>query len=168
MIVKEFDYVKGNTALAPKRKSTEKDRRKYEELKRAKKNRQRRIIDQRKSNIIAMIQISSLILLFGIITIARDSNVFELQNQLTNVNQQIKNVTDDNEALNIDLLKDSSLENVMTTANQSLGMTMATKDNLVPVDLSVNYFSSLDKKNTSENKTDNKGIINRMIDALGL
>ena len=41
MIVKEFDYVKGNTVVKPNRRISESDK-KYKELERSKRNKQKR------------------------------------------------------------------------------------------------------------------------------
>ena len=42
MIVKEYEYIRGNTATQPRR-SSEPDRKRYEELQKAKRERKRRI-----------------------------------------------------------------------------------------------------------------------------
>ena len=75
MIVKEFDYVQGNTVIKPQRKSKERDRKKYEELKRSKKNRNRRLLEKKKNRRSAMLQIALTILIAGTVIISRDANV---------------------------------------------------------------------------------------------
>ena len=112
-----------------------------------------------------MLQISLFILIMGIITIARDSQVFTMQKELTNINKEIKIYEAENEALKVDLLKASSLDNIKDIAENKLEMNIATKDNIVAVDLSQNYFKELDQKDKSENK-ESKGIINKVLDAL--
>lgn len=165
MVVKEYDYIKGNTALNPKRKVNERDNKKYDELKKSKKNRERRIQEQKRKTRATMLQISLFILIMGIITIARDSQVFTMQKELTNINKEIKIYEAENEALKVDLLKASSLDNIKDIAENKLEMNIATKDNIVAVDLSQNYFKELDQKDKSENK-ESKGIINKVLDAL--
>lgn len=165
MVVKEYDYIKGNTALNPKRKVNERDNKKYDQLKKSKKNRERRIQEQKRKTRATMLQVSLFILIMGIITIARDSQVFTMQKELTNINKEIKIYEAENEALKVDLLKASSLDNIKDIAENKLEMSIATKDNIVAVDLSQNYFKELDKKDKSENK-ESKGIINKVLDAL--
>lgn len=165
MVVKEYDYIKGNTALNPKRKVNERDNKKYNELKKSKKNRERRIQEQKRKTRATMLQVSLFILIMGIITIARDSQVFTMQKELTNINKEIKIYEAENEALKVDLLKASSLDNIKDIAENKLEMNIATKDNIVAVDLSQNYFKELDQKDKSENK-ESKGIINKVLDAL--
>lgn len=165
MVVKEYDYIKGNTALNPKRKVNERDNKKYDQLKKSKKNRERRIQEQKRKTRATMLQISLFILIMGIITIARDSQVFTMQKELTNINKEIKIYEAENEALKVDLLKASSLDNIKDIAENKLEMNIATKDNIVAVDLSQNYFKELDQKDKSENK-ESKGIINKVLDAL--
>lgn len=165
MVVKEYDYIKGNTALNPKRNVKEKENKKYDELKRSKKNHKRRIQEQKRKTRATMFQISLFILVMGVITIARDSQVFTMQKELTSINNEIKEYQAENEALEVDLLKSSSLDNIKDTAESELKMTIAKKENIAAVDLSQNYFRELDKKDKSEKK-ESKGIINKVLDAL--
>ena len=116
MVVKEYDYIKGNTALNPKRKVNERDNKKYDQLKKSKKNRERRIQEQKRKTRATMLQISLFILIMGIITIARDSQVFTMQKELTSINKEIKIYEAENEALKVDLLKASSLDNIKDIA----------------------------------------------------
>lgn len=169
MVEKEFEYIRGNTAIKPKRKVQEKDRRKYEELKKSKKNREKRILEEKKKNRKAVRQVAIFIVFMGILTIARDSQVFTVQNELASINNQIKIYTDDNEALTVDLLKNSSLDSIKTAAEENLSMTVATSDNIVPMDLSQNYFEDLDirDKKQEEVQIEDKGILDKFMDALG-
>lgn len=168
MVVKEYDYIKGNTALNPKRKSTERDRKKYEELKRSKKNRERRIQEQKKKNRAAMLQIAIFILVMGIVTIARDSQVFTSQKELSAINSEIKLYESDNEALQVDLLKFSSLDNIKNTAEEQLNMSLATRDNIVPIDLSSNYFKELDDRDKKVMEEKDKSFFDKILDALNI
>jgi len=148
MVVKEFDYVNGNTAVKPQRKSSERDRKKYEELKRSKKNRNRRLQDERKNRRSAMLQIAVAILIVGTVIISRDSKVYSIQNEVSKIKSEINNVTAENEALDVDLLKFSSLDNIKTNAEEKLGMVTSTKACLVAIDMDGNYFQELNDKET--------------------
>ena len=169
MVENEFEYIRGNTVINPKRKVQEKDKRKYEELEKAKKNRARRIIEEKKKNRKAIRHIAIFIVFMGILSIARDAKVFTMQNDLSSVNNQIDKYTDENEALRLDLLKNSSLDNIKTNAEESLNMKVATSEQLVAIDLSQNYFEELDIRDEEKQKAqkEEKGIFTRVMDALG-
>ena len=49
-----------------------------------------------------------------------------------------------------------------------MGMVNATKENTVSLDLSENYFQSLDDKDIVREKASQKGIIKKVMDALGI
>lgn len=167
MAVKKLeDYeINGNVVRKPLRKTTEQEREKYKQLQRSKKNRQRRLIEERKRNRRAIMQITILIFFMGVLTIFRDSKVFAMQNDLANVNSDIKEEQLENEALKIDLLKGSSLDNIKTTAEKDLGMTIASKDNMVEIDLSENYFQKLDDRDKKAKKNE-KGFFSKILNAL--
>lgn len=168
MAVKKLeDYeINGNVVRKPLRKTTEQEREKYKQLQRSKKNRQRRLKEERKRNRRAIMQITILIFFMGVLTIFRDSKVFAMQNDLANVNSDIKEEQLENEALKIDLLKGSSLDNIKTTAEKDLGMTIASKDNMVEIDLSENYFQKLDDRDKKAKEKKEKGFFSKILNAL--
>jgi cell division protein FtsL len=166
MEIKEFDYVRGNTAIKPQRKSSEKDRKKYEELKRSKKNRNKRLQEQQKNMRSAMLQIATAILIVGTVIISRDVKVYSIQNNISGIKSEIKNITAENEAIKVDLLKFSSLDNIKTNAEEKLGMVVATKDNLVEIDMSGDYFQELNAQEEISKNNEEKGLFSKMMDAL--
>ena len=149
MIVKEYEYIRGNTAAQPRR-SSERKRRKLEEERRKRKGAR---------------QIAAAIAILGFITIARDTKVYSMQSDLAKLNSEIKSVDDENEALRVELLKVASLDNIKTNAEEKLGMVVATKDEMLQMDLSGNYFEDLENDET--NAKDNKsGLFSKIMDAL--
>lgn len=158
--------INGNVVRKPLRKTTEQEREKYKQLQKSKKNRQRRLNEQRKRNRKAIMQIAIFIFLMGVLTIFRDSKVFSMQNELAKINSEIKTEQLENEALKIDLLKGSSLDNIKTTAEKDLGMTIASKDNMVEIDLSENYFQKLDDRDKKAAEVKNKGFLSKILNAL--
>lgn len=152
MIVKDYDYIKGNIATKPQRKSTELDREKYKELERSKWERKKRKHENERKKRVAALQIAGAVLALGFITIFRDNKVYSMQQEVTKINKSIKQVTEENEALNVELLKIGSLQNIKTNAEEKLGMVMATKDNMLQIDLSQNYFQELENEAQEENK----------------
>lgn len=165
MIVKEVEYYTGNTAANPKRKYDEQDRKKYEDLKRSKRNRNKRIKEDKKSRRSAALQVAILIFIVGTIIIARDNKVYLMQQDLSNINKQVRIVNDENEALKVDLLKGASLAKIRTNAETKLGMQTATKDSIVKLDLSNNYFAELDNDTETKN-TNSEGLLSKIKDAL--
>ena len=165
MVVKEYDYIKGNAALQPTRKVNEREDK--ERLKRKKERKNKKLAENRKYNRRALTQIALLIFVMGTITIFRESQLFSMQKQIDNITSETKSVNDENEALNINLLKSSSIKSVRESA-EKMGMINSTKDNTVSLDLSQNYFQSLDDKDAASDKASQKGIINRVMDALGI
>ena len=166
MEVKEFNYVNGNTAVKPQRKSTERDRKKYEELERSKKNRNRRLLEERKSRRNALIQIAVAILIVGTVIISRDARVYSMQSNVSDIKDEIKSVTADNEALKVELLKISSLDNIKTNAETKLGMVAITKDYIIPMDMEGNYFQELNDEEAINAKVEQKGLFSKIMDAL--
>lgn len=165
MIVEEVEYYKVNTAAIPKRKYDEVDRKKYEDLKRSKRNRNKRIKDDIKLRRKAICQVAVLIFLVGITIIARDNMVYLKQQDLSRINKQVRIVNDENEALKVDLLKVGSLAKIRTTAETTLGMQSATKEDIYKIDLSTNYFAELEN-DTEVKNTNSEGLLSKIMDAL--
>lgn len=166
LVVKDYDYVKGNTALKPKRKSTDHNvDKKYEDLRKSKIDRKIRLKDKHKKNRNGIIQVGSLILLLGIATVWRDANVYAMRNNLSNIKKEINQVTNENEALKVDLLKVSSLENIKSVAEGRLKMVIPNKDEVVRVDLSKENFEQY-VNNGDENVENQWKLLTKIKDVL--
>lgn len=165
MIVKEFDYIKGNTAVQPKR-SSEPDRKKYEDLQKAKKERKRRKLEDERRKRKGVRQIALAIFVLGVITIARDTKVYSMQKSLADINREIKVINDENEALRVELLKVASLDNIKTNSESRLDMEVATKDQMIHLDLSENYFEDLENDKANEKNNEKSGLFSKLMDAL--
>jgi len=146
MIVKEFEYVNGNTVVKPERRERETDKRKYEELQRSKKERNKRIREEEKKKRNGILQIAAFIFIVGIFIITRDSQVYSTQRDIDKINSEIKLIKDDNEAIRVELLKVSSLANIKTKAETKLGMVPATKENTIQIELPNKYFDNIEGK----------------------
>ena len=165
MLVKEYDYIKGNTAVNPRRQDNEQERIKREKLERAKRNRNKRLREEEIKTRKGILQVALIIVMLGFTTILRDSKVYEMQRDVTKINKEIKVINDENEAMRVDLLKVASLDNIKTNAEERLGMVAATKENMVEIDFSENYFEDLESDITNENNNQ-KGLFSRLMDAL--
>lgn len=160
MIVKEFDYVKGNTVVKPNRKIKESDK-KYKELERSQRNKKKREYMKQREKRIACLQIASLIFVIGLVVISRDTKVYNMQKELSTINSEISKVTDENEALRIELLKRGSLDNIKTNAESKLGMSIATKDNTMQIEVPSNYFEEENDSANDEKET----VLSKIMDA---
>ena len=163
MLVKEYDYINGSTAVNPHRQVRDKE--KQEKLEKVRRQRNKRIKEEQVRKRLGVLQIAFVIFLMGFITISRDSKVYSMQQEVTKINKEIKVISDENEAIRVDLLKVASLDNIKTNAEERLGMSVATKENTIQVDFSQNYFSDLESGITDENNTQ-KGLFSRLMDAL--
>lgn len=163
MLVKETEYYTANAVSAPKKKIDENNRKKYNDLKKSKINRNKRISNKMKARRIAALQITVLLFIVGFIIIARDNQVYSMQDNLTNIKSDIKNTNEKNESLKVDLLKAGSLSKVKAEAETNLGMHVTQKSNIVKVDFSQNYFAELDAKNTDD---ENTGFFSKIFNAL--
>lgn len=159
MIVRELDYVKGNVAVKPERKSTRTDNNRKKELK----NNKKRKRELQKKNYLrkSSIQIAAIIFLIGMATISRDAKVYTMQKELDKLDVEIKTMKDENEALRINLLKIGSLDNIKTQAEERLGMSIATKENTMEIEVPNNYFE--EKKEETEEKK--KTLFSKLLDA---
>jgi cell division protein FtsL len=165
MIVKEYDYVRGNNAISPKRKSNEKDKKKYEELKRSKRDRNKRKLEEQKGIRKTAVQIACVIFFVGMVTISRDAKVYNMQKEVINLDSQIKVVNDENEALRVELLKVGTLDNIKSQAEERLGMVVATKDNRIQVEIPKDYLQDEDDKKSND-KAKQETLFSKLMDAL--
>lgn len=163
LVVREYDYIKGSTVAKPSRKSrVQKPDKKYKELKRNKKNKNRRIKNQKINDRKYILNVALIILSFGCITIFGDGKVYKMQKQVSDLNTEIKQTQEENEALKVKLLKFSSLSNIQENAETKLGMTIAGKENIVKIDFSDDYFKDI-KIDNNTNKNETKSLFSRLI-----
>lgn len=145
MVVREYDYIKGSTAVKPERKIREK---KHNNKKRGlhKLKRNKQLLEQqkqRKNNRKYAATIAAMIFTFGCITILGDSRVYKMQKNVTDLNSDIKKMQEENEALKVKLLKFSSLSNIEESAVANLGMVTPNQGDTIKIDFSEDYFASL-------------------------
>ena len=133
MVVKEYNYSNGSSALDPQRQRTSPNRKKSQQSKRNKTNKaaNRSLLKRILINDVA--QIAAFILILGGITIARDAKVFSVQKQLSQINKDIKTLASESEALQVELLKSSSLEQIEAIAKDKLNMVSPTKESIIDI-----------------------------------
>jgi cell division protein FtsL len=142
MVKREFDYINGSTAVKPERKIQRKERN-YEEYRKAKIRRQKLKKQEKLRKFRNMIQIAIVVLVLGSITIYRDGKVYSLKSDLKNVNKEIKILDAENEAIRVDLLKNSSLKNIENNAKNKIKMLENSEAKKIEIDLSTNHLGDL-------------------------
>ncbi|MBE6053340.1 MAG: cell division protein FtsL [Clostridium sartagoforme] len=143
MVNKEYDYIRGNTALNPKRRyEEEKKRQKRENIERQRKEQQRRKIETKKAVVKNILQVASVALVLGVLTIARDGKVYRIQNDLSSVKKEIKTVTAENEALRVNLLKFASLGEIKAFASEA-GMKVPQKEDAITINITKDFFADI-------------------------
>lgn len=143
MVNEEYEYIRGNTALNPKRKYDEINRREEKEnLERQKKEQQKIARNAKKAIVKNILQIAFVSLLLGVLTIARNGKVYKIQNDLTNIKKEIKTVTAEGEALRANLLAYSSLGEIKENATKG-GMKMPQKQDIITVNITKDFFANI-------------------------
>lgn len=165
MARREYDYIKGNTVLAPerKRKVVQKPDKTYRQIRRRKLNNKQLLLkNRRKDDRKYLITVAGIIITLGFLTILGDSRVYNTERKLDNLNGQIKATTAENEALKVKILKFSSLSNIEQTAQNKLSMYIPSKNETVRVNFSENYFKDV-KPKSSESSTKEEGLFSKLI-----
>lgn len=145
MVVREYDYIRGNTVLAPERKKS------VQEVKRKKKQVKKGF--DWKNNSGKIISTAVILAVLGAITLFIDSHVYKIQKDLSNLEIAIADENAKMEAINVELLKISSLDNINNIAVNGLKMTYPTKSSTITIDMSKNYFDHIKDKKETNTKT---------------
>ncbi|WP_396127975.1 cell division protein FtsL [Clostridium sp.] len=162
---REYDYIKGNTVLAPERKRrVRKPDKKFKQIKR-RKAKNALLKNRRKNDRKYMMTVAVVIFTLGVATIAGDNKVYSMQRNVTDLNAQINQAQETNEALKVDLLKFSSLSNIEKKAEGNLAMYVPKKEEVVKIDFSQNYFSDLES-NSSGRNTKESNIFSKLINLI--
>lgn len=165
---REYDYIKGNTVLAPERKTrVRKPDKKYKQIQRRKQIINKNILlkNRRKNDRKYLLTVAVVIFSLGFITIHGDNKVYTMESNARNLDTQIKQTQEDNEALKVKILKFSSLNNIQKNAESKLAMAIPKKEQTIKVDFSQNYFEDL-KPKSSENTAKSKNIFSKIISYL--
>lgn len=143
MSKREYDYIRGNTVTKPNRKYEEIDKKiQKENLERRKREQQRQKQEEKKLIVKNILQVASIALILGVLTIARDAKVYKIQNELSNIKSNIQVTIAEGEALRANLLKYSSISDIKASATE-LGMKMPTKDQTISISITKDYFESI-------------------------
>ncbi len=147
MGVREYDYIRGNTALAPERKVKELDKKR--DLQR--KERERKAHQKRKSLLVSGLTIATVMFALGATTLYLDGKIHALQKELLILEGNMKEEEDVNAAINVDMLKFASFDKIKSTAEDELGMIYPNSESTITIDMSKEYFSHLKTKENNKN-----------------
>ena len=166
MKMEEYEYINGNIVLIPqeeRNKREEEEKRKREE---ERKNYNRKLKENIRYNRKATFQIIGVALLLGVVSITFSSKNYVMQKKLIAINSEISSINEINEAMQIQLSKQSALQSIASNA-ENLEMRVATKDDMVSLDLSQNYFEKLEKAEDIKDESKN-GFFSKIMDVLFL
>ena len=147
MGVREYDYIRGNTALAPERKVKEQDK-KRDILR---KDKQRQAYQKRKNILVSGLTIATVKFTLGVTTIYLDGKIHDLQKQLLILEGNMREEEDVNAAINVEMLKFASFDKIKSTAENELGMVYPSSQSTISIVMSIEYFSHL--KNEESKKS---------------
>ncbi|MGL5381367.1 cell division protein FtsL [Clostridium sp.] len=165
MVEREYDYIRGNTAVKPKRKYEEvKEKNKVIDEEKKLREKKRRLSELNSRRTKGVLQVASVIFLLGVATIARDGKIYGMQDSLTKIKTDIKSEIAVGEALRVDLLKYSSLNDIRANAEGKLEMKLPDKTATVDVDVTKDYFANA--RGEVEQKKESKNIFSKLMDAL--
>lgn len=166
LVEREYDYIKGSTVPAPERKSKVlKPNRKYKQIQRQKriKNRNLLLKNRRKNDRKYLLTIAVVIFTFGCITISGDNKLYSMQKKVSDINTQIRQTQEENEALKVSVLKYSSLKNIQENAGSKLSMFVPNKDEMVKIDFSNNYFKDLEPNNSTNSSKKENNLLSKLM-----
>lgn len=166
LVEREYDYIKGSTVAAPERKSRVlKPNRKYKQIQRQKriKNKNALLKNQRKNDRKYLLTIAVVIFTFGCITISGDNKLYSIQEKVSDIDTQIRQTQEENEALKVSVLKYSSLKNIQENAGTKLSMFIPNKEEIVKIDFSDNYFKDLEPKNSANGSEKENNLFSKLM-----
>lgn len=141
---REYDYIRGNNATRPKVSNRELEKqieKKQFEEKRRQIQKQDKL--KRKEKVMNVLQVAVVALVFGLSSIAMDGKVYKAQKELTSLGKSISVATAEGEALRVDMLKTSSIEDIKKLADE-LKMKSPDKNQVITVSIAKNFFENLE------------------------
>ncbi|MGL4873643.1 MAG: hypothetical protein ACRC30_03215 [Clostridium sp.] len=144
MIEREYKYINGNTAVKPERKIREKEKDlNYEKYLKAKLRRELLKKKEKTRRGLAIIQVAVVTLALGLIIIHRSAGIYSAQKNVGEIKKEIGILNGENEAIKVELLKNSSLKRIEENAKKKVNMVEAKKGTKVNVDLTTNHLGEL-------------------------
>ena len=156
MYTKEI-YINGNIVQAPLHNPKDKER--YEELEKSKKQSQEAKKNKRIKAKLKIMRNILIIFILGFTLIKRYSVLYETQNSIDKSKTVISNINQDNESLKLQLLQSSNIKNIEEYASNKLKMVYPEKNNALYENINKNNFNF--KKQSTKSSSD-ESIINKI------
>lgn len=148
MGVREYDYIRGNTALVPERKVREADKKREVQ----KRNIEKKAYERKKNLLVSGLTVATLMFALGATSLYLNGKTHDLQKQLLILEGNMKEEEDVNAAINVEMLKFASFDKIKSTAENELGMVYPSSESTITIDMTKDYFSHL---KTEEGKKSN-------------
>ncbi|WP_125152212.1 septum formation initiator family protein [Clostridium rectalis] len=145
------EYIRGNTALAPQVEPEIKKEKSKKKQNRSKILKKKNKSIQKKAKTIKSISIAFII---GVALLSRYSYIYNMQQNLNNINKGITKLNKNNENLKVELVKYNNIQYIEDIATKKLKMTKPSKNSIVYCDLNKEVFKNQQKsdvKKTEEN-----------------
>lgn len=140
------NIVDGSTALVPKREEIN-----YEEERRKQQKKEIELLNKRKGkslkNKLKVMLSIGIVFCMGMILVIRFAYICNLRQQVTNIQNQISTISNENENLKVTLLKYDNIKYIEKVATEKLNMERPNLGNAFYCDLGTKYF----KENTKVN-----------------
>lgn len=136
-------YIEGNTVFVPQKYTNDDDE--YKKLRKEKSDRVRRLKQNRVKGKAKMLKFILILFVFGSIIIYRYSKIYNMENNLVAIKNNIKVVQGENDNLKIDIMKTNSIEKVQDIAINKLHMVKPDSKAVKYIDLSNKHIA--DNKN---------------------
>lgn len=146
MIVTNSNIINEN--ILPQYEPKKKDKR-YEEIKNARKKQLQEKRNKRAKAKLKVLRNIFLAFIIGLLVIGRYSKIYKLENDLTQIKQEIYNTECDNENLKIELMSiKNNVKDIEEEAEKNFDMVQPNKVNVLYVDLEKDNFEALNKANS--------------------
>lgn len=145
---REYDYIRGNNVIKPKINNKELEKQIEKKIERKQFEERRKQIQKQeklkiKQKVMSILQVATVALVIGLAAIAMDGKVYKAQKELTNLEKNISVATAEGEALRVDMLKTSSIEDIKKLADE-LKMKSPDKNQTVTITIAKNFFENLE------------------------
>lgn len=137
---REYNYIRGNNAIAPNRKYNPSEDGRREQRKGNKRTPKVQTFKIKK--IKGIVGISWLIFLLGGLTVGSYGSLYGIQNELSETKDQIQSIKAVNEALRVDLLEYYSIHGLKESAEKN-EMVLPAKSDTIEVKWSKDYFENI-------------------------
>ncbi|MFA9398758.1 MAG: septum formation initiator family protein [Clostridiaceae bacterium] len=151
------NYIEGNTVLVPDFETP------YKEHKKSRTEKKQKDLEKARKHKKTQIRNVTIAFIFGITIIGRYSIIYNTQNSVANMENSIKELSDENGRLNVIIAENSNINNIEIYAKDNLNMINENEGPLVYSDLSKYYFKDTVKVEMENTKVSLFGKIKALL-----